>query len=120
MAIRPVGKPRSSIAVILLSVITFGIYGLYWTYTTFQEMKDYSGDGIGGVLGLIISIIFGIVTIFLLPAEVGNLYGAEQQTKPVSGVTGFWLLLPIIGGIVWLVKVQGALSRFWKAHGAAA
>jgi hypothetical protein len=38
----------------------------------------------------------------------------------VSGVTGFWMLLPLIGFIIWVVKVQGALNRFWESKGAAA
>jgi hypothetical protein len=36
----------------------------------------------------------------------------------VSGLTGFWNLLPIIGSIVWLVKTQHALNDFWVSQGA--
>ena len=45
------GTPRSSLSVILLSIVTLGIYGLYWQYKTFQEMHDHTGEGIGGVDG---------------------------------------------------------------------
>jgi hypothetical protein len=118
MAYGPVGKIRAPIVVILLSIVTIGIYGLVWQYNTFKEMKDYSGQGLGGTAGLLIAIFIGFVNVFLMPAEVGNLYAAERQPKPVSGPTGFWLLLPLAGGIVWIVKTQGALNRFWEAHGA--
>lgn len=113
-----VGKPRGWVVVILLSIITLGIYGLYWQYATFQEMKDYSGRGIGGVVGLILAIFLGVVNWFLMPAEVGNLYAAEGQEKPVSGLTGLWNLLPIVGSFIWLAKTQNRLSEFWEAHGA--
>jgi hypothetical protein len=113
-----VGKPRGWVVVILLSIVTLGIYGLYWQYATFQEMKDYSGDGIGGVVGLILAIFLGVVNWFLMPAEVGNLYAAEGQEKPVSGLTGLWNLLPIVGSFIWLAKTQNRLSEFWEAHGA--
>jgi hypothetical protein len=121
MAIGPVGKVRSPIAVILLSIITLGIYGLYWQYAIFKEMKDYSGNGIGGVLALVFAIFLGALpNLFLWPMEVGNLYQGESQPAPVTAVTGFWILLPIVGGFIWLFKTQGALNRFWEAHGATA
>lgn len=115
---RPLGKPRGWVVVLLLTLVTLGIYGLVWQYKTFQEMKDYSGEGIGGVVGLILAIFVGFVNWFIMPAEVGNLYAAEGQGKPVSGITGLWNLLPLVGTLIWLAKTQNALSRFWESHGA--
>ena len=114
-----VGKPREPWVVAVLTIITLGIYGLYWQYATFKEMKDHSGQGIGGVVGLILAILFGIINIFLLPAEIGNLYRREGQLQPVSAATGFWILLPIVGWFIWVVKCQGSLNRYWVAHGGA-
>jgi hypothetical protein len=116
----PVGKPRGIAFVIIISIITFGIYFLYWLYKTGEETKRYSGDGLGGVLWLVIGLLIGIVMWFVAPSEVGKLYSREGQHQPVSGVTGFWMLLPLIGFIIWVVKVQGALNRFWESKGAAA
>ncbi len=113
-----VGTVRNPVAVILLSIVTLGIYALYWQYESFKELKNYSGEGIGGGLGLLFAILISIVNVFLLPSEVGNLYAREGKEKPVSGVTGFWVLLPIVGGIIWVVKTQGRLNDYWKAHGA--
>ena len=115
---RPLGKPRGWVVVVLLSIVTLGIYGLGWQYKTFQEMKDYSGEGIGGVVGLILAIFIGFVNPFIMSAEVGNMYEAAGAEKPVSGITGLWILLPLVGGIVWLVKTQGALNQYWEARGA--
>ena len=116
----PVGKIRNPWVVILLSIVTLGIYFLYWNYAMFQETKEYAGTGIGGVVGLILAIFIGIVNAFLLPAEVGNLFAAEGQPKPVHGPTGFWILIPIVGFFIWVIKVQGHLNKFWEAHGAVA
>ena len=117
-AVGQIGKPRSWVSVVLLSLVTLGIYGLVWQYKTFQEMKDYTGNGIGGVLGLILAIFVGFVNPFLMSAEVGNMYEAAGAEKPVSGITGLWILLPLVGAIVWLVKTQGALNQYWEAGGA--
>ena len=113
-----VGELRSPLVVLLLTIVTLGIYGLYWYFKTFDEMKDYSGEGVGGAVGLLLSIFCGIVTIFLLPAEVGNLYERDGREKPISGATGFWVLLPLLGSFIWLWKVQGRLNDFWESKGA--
>jgi hypothetical protein len=36
----------------------------------------------------------------------------------VSGVTGLWLFLPLVGGLVWFIKTNGALNAYWRQHGA--
>jgi hypothetical protein len=112
---RTPGKRRSPFAVIGLSIITLGIYGLVWMYQTYQEMKDWSGEGVGGLVGLLIGIIplVSIVTLFLMPSEVKNLYARDGADAPVSPMTGLWVLLPFLGGLVWLFKVQGALNTYW-------
>lgn len=116
---RQVGTVRNPIAVVLLSIITLGIYGLYWQYATFKEIKDYAGQGIGGGLGLVFALLLGIVNVFMLPFEVGRLYSDGGQAAPVTALTGFWVLLPFIGWIVWVIKCQARLSEFWESHGAA-
>jgi hypothetical protein len=112
------GKIRNPWAVIGLSIITLGIYSLYWQYATFKEMKGYSGRGIGGGLGLLFAFLIGIVNIFLMPVEVGELYTNEAQQPPVSWMTGFWVFIPFIGWFIWVVRTQGRLNDFWLAHGA--
>jgi hypothetical protein len=34
----------------------------------------------------------------------------------MTGWTGLWVLLPLVGWFVWVVKVQGALNRYWQSH----
>jgi hypothetical protein len=114
----PVGRIRQPIVVVLLSIITIGIYQLYYQYAMFKEMKDYSGRGIGGGVGLVIAIFVSPVNLFLMPNEVGNLYKAEGQLPPVTAIVGLWNLIPLIGTLIWLWKVQGAMNSFWMAHGA--
>jgi hypothetical protein len=113
-----VGKLRGPWFVALIGLLTLGIYGLYWDYKTGEEIKMYSGEGLGGVLWLVIGLVAGIVMIFVAPSEVGKLYKREGQEPPVTGRTGFWMFLPLVGYFVWVIKVQGALNRFWASKGA--
>ncbi len=117
---RPLGQPRGLLFVILISIVTFGIYGWYWAYKTFDEMKAYTTVGMGGVLGLVLQILLPIVNVFVAPFEARQMIEGEGQQSPVSGWTGLWILLPFVGWIVWVVKVQGALNRFWESRGAVA
>ena len=114
-AAKPLGQPRGVAFVIIIGLLTLGIYFLYWAYKTGEELKQYSGEGLGGVLWLVIWLVAGIVMFFVTPSEVGKLYSREGQEPPVTGKTGFWMLLPLVGYIVWVVKVQGALNRFWTS-----
>ena len=115
----PLGQPRGIGFAILMAIVTLGIYTLYWVFKTQDEVKNHSGQGVGGVLGLVIYIVVSIVTWFLVPSEVGKMYAKDGRESPVTGWTGLWLFpfgIFIIPAIVWFVKVQGALNRYWESQ----
>jgi hypothetical protein len=115
----PVGHTRSIGLSILWAVLTLGIYTLIWTYKTQEEIKRYSGNGIGGVLGLVICIVISPVTFFVVPSEVRYMYeNLDGDHSPVRGIYGLWFLLPLIGPLIWFIQVQGALNRYWESKGA--
>ena len=115
----PVGNTRSIGLSILWFILTLSIYGFVWVYRTQEEIKRYSGNGVGGVLGLVIYILISPVTFFLVPSEVRYMYeNLDRQTSPVRGIYGLWFLLPLIGPLIWFVQVQGALNRYWESKGA--
>jgi hypothetical protein len=115
----PVGHTRSIGLSILWAILTLGIYCIVWTYKTQEEVKRYSSNGVGGVLGLVIYILISPVTFFIVPSEVRYMYeDLDGQTSPVRGITGLWILLPLAGPFVWFFKVQGAINRYWESKGA--
>ncbi|CAI9415930.1 DUF4234 domain-containing protein [Nocardioides sp. T2.26MG-1] len=120
----PIGQVRSTGTCILLSIVTLGIYGWFWYYKTHEEMKQHTGEGIGGAVALILAIFVSIVMPFLSSNEVGKLYERRGQKAPVTAMTGLWFLLLgwffLVGAIVWFVKTNNALNEYWKSQGAPA
>lgn len=102
---------RGTGVVILLTVITFGIYGLVWTYQVHDEMKRHKGTGLGGGIALLLALLVSIVMPYITSTEVGELFERRGQAKPVSGLTGLWYfpgIFILIGPTVWFVKTNGA------------
>ena len=119
----PLGSSRGIGFGILLFIITIGFYSWYWAFKTQEEVKQHSGEGVGGVIGLVIWILLSFVSAFVIPSEVGKMYKKDGQEPPVTGWTGLWLFpgaILIIPAIVWFVKIQGALNRYWTGKGAPA
>jgi Domain of unknown function (DUF4234) len=115
------GETRSIGLSILWFVLTLSIYGFYWTYKTHEEIKRYSRNGVGGVVGLVIFILISPVTFFVVPSEVRYMYeDLDGGRSPVSAIYGLWFLLPLLGPLIWFIQVQGALNRYWESKGASA
>ncbi len=155
----PLGQVRSTPMVVLLAVVTLGIYVYVYNYKVHEEMKQHSGRGLGGGVALLLTFLAGVAMPFLTPNEVGNLYRGRGQKAPVTAWTGLWLVVPqvagfflmfvsliavaatadnetgvsnvsalglggavfaffalmLAGAIVWVVKTNGALNRYWEA-----
>ncbi len=113
----PLGKPRSKGLVILLTIVTFGIWTVVWSYQNGEELKQRSGTGLGGVAYLFITLLLSPVTMFLMAGEVEQLYRAEGKEPPITTIWGLWFLLPIIGNFIWYFRIQNSLNEYWIAHG---
>jgi uncharacterized protein DUF4234 len=124
-SVTPAGRPPDSIGgafysiglTILLMIVTLGIWGFFWTYRTSEDLKRYNGDGLGGVLGVVLYFLVHVVLMFTIPNEIDAMYKRAGRQSPVSAIWGLWFLLPIIGNIIWYVKVQRSLNDFWSSVG---
>ena len=117
----PIGETRSIGLAIMWFILTWGAYGIYWVGNTMEELKRYTTSGLGGVASVIIFVVLWpvgpFIIAFVTPAEIGAMYARDGYERPVSGMTGFWTLIPIAGNVVWFVKVQRALNRYWVSKG---
>jgi hypothetical protein len=117
----PIGQVRSTGICILLTIVTLGVYALYWYYVVHDDMKRHTGNGLGGVVALLLAAFVGIVMPYLCSDEVGKLYENSGREKPVSAVTGLWYfpgIFILVGPIVWFVKTNGAINDYWRSLGA--
>jgi hypothetical protein len=94
------GKLRPTGVSILLFVCTLGIYGFVYNYSVHNEMRRYSGRGIGGGIALLLSFIANVAMPFVTASEVGSLYSRRGERPPVTGWTGLWLFVPAVAGYV--------------------
>ena len=109
---------RNPVSVLLLSIITCGIYSLYLIYQISKEVRDFRGDNsIDPGLELLLCIITcGLYEIYWY-YKYGRLVFDMEQRVGVSGASDMsliLLLLPIFGfGIVSMLLLQTELNRVW-------
>ena len=111
------GKPRSIFMVLVLSVVTFGIWTIVWSYQNGAELKRYANTGLGGIAYLFITLLISPVTMFLMASEVEQLYRRKGMEPPITTIWGLWFLLPLIGNLIWYVRIQHALNDYWTTEG---
>jgi hypothetical protein len=117
----PIGHVRGTGVQILLFLVTFGVWGFVYYFQTHEEMRRHTGEGVGGVLALLLSFFVGIVSPYLLSHEVGALYERRGSARPVSALTGLWFfpgMLLVVGPIIWFIQTNIALNDYWRSVGA--
>jgi uncharacterized protein DUF4234 len=117
------GKDRSPALVLLLSVVTCGIYHVYWYFATLYEMRDagHSPTGNSPWLDFLFAVVsFGLYGFYVdyrigkaiidLQAERGL---RENDTSIIA------VILDIVGlGVVASTLQQSELNRVWGSRAA--
>jgi|GEM_PF-1469650 len=122
------GKHRNPVVPILLSLITFGIYGLVWLFKLYKEASLYAnnrngasvtsgGAAVGFLFIPVFNIVWSIMLWFKTPGLVTKMRQADGVPADQRGKTaslGFLMLIPVLGGILWIILTQNAMNSFWK------
>ena len=137
----PLGRRRGILFAMVMSCVTLGVYAAYWLYQTLEEIKRHRRTGVGGVLPalslfgvfagflvlgsgdqwyfnviggviLVASLVGAIFVSFWIPFIVGRMFREEGLKAPVTGWSGFWLVV----WLVWIARVQHALNRYWALY----
>ena len=117
----PIGQMRPTGMTMLLFFVTLGIWAFIYYYQTHEEMKRHTGEGVGGVIAVVICIFVGLVNPFLLSHEVGQLYTRRGQEPPVTALTGLWFfpgMFILVGPFIWFIQTNRALNEYWQSLGA--
>jgi len=104
--------------VLLLSVVTLGVWTIVWSYQNGEELKRHANTGLGGVAYLFVTLLISPVTMFLMASEVEQLYRRKGVQPPITTIWGLWFLLPLIGNLIWYVRIQHAINDYWVDAGA--
>lgn len=117
-----IGEVRNPIMMIVLTIVTCGIYGLIWHYKVSKEINDFTKTEMT-------SPTFAIVGIFCFIFAYINYYKIDQAIVAIDNVEGrrsesrfiLWILLSILAGVgtfMMIYQVQESLNNIWYAHGA--
>jgi len=113
-----IGRTRSPVAVILLSIITCGIYSLYWHYVIMDDLnKAANREIINPVLFLILLIVCGPFIYYIW-------YTVDRNLSDISRAEGtqykenfiLWLILSLMCGIgvyVAMYQLSEAYNELW-------
>ena len=113
-----IGETRNPVTVILLSIITLGIYALYWYYTIMVDLNmTIEEERFNPVLMLILSIIcFPLFWVILYKTDKGLEEISQKEGLRYKENFILWLLLTLVFGIgafVALYQITEAYNNIW-------
>lgn len=116
-------KRRNAVAVWLLPMVTFGIYFFVWYYKVHVELANYDRRIPNKAAGALLSLLFGVVTLFIWPLVVWVKLAAHiRQAQQAAGLQpscstglGFLLLLLGFGSLYYQLELNKVVDRYQGA-----
>ena len=108
-------KNRSIVMVIILTIVTCGIYGLYWVYDTLRSMELETGTegSVGATVCLLLCIFLspvGFILFGMAADEQLNMIKAKRNIPQVDNKV-MYMLLGFFISIVLIALVQDEINR---------
>jgi len=115
-----IGQERSGIMVLLLSIVTCGIYTYYFYYTVMEDINKAAGEQRINSTGLLLGAIFCapiFIWVILYNIDKGLVRLSHEHGGYYKESFGMWILLSFlagIGGIVASFNICDALNDIWR------
>lgn len=115
----PVGKIRNPVAVILLPLVTCGIYSIIWVNKISKEINAYYGQELTKpsypFLGLL-CFPFWYVAFYKIDEALAKVFARENKPYEQSGTLWVILLLLFVGWFIVPYKIQTYLNELWEGN----
>ena len=112
------GEKRDPLMLILLSIVTCGIYCIYWHYTVGNEINSALGkEAVNPVLAIISFCCFPVLFYYVYTVDKAlEELTAERGIKYTSNFV-LWVITMLfgIGTLVEMFQVQTTLNEVWEA-----
>ena len=118
-----VGEQREPVTVLLLSLVTCGIYGIYVLYQMSMEFRNaLNREDINPQTDLILTIVTcGIWGIYLVYRNAKLTLEMQQRVGlPENDISTVAIILSVVGlYVVALFMLQGEMNKVWAQAGGA-
>lgn len=115
------GEKRDPILVLVLGLLTCGIYSIYWVYKTSSEIKDALGrEDINPALDAVLSLLTCYIWLIYLAYKYPQLLLQLQEKAglPRNDISLVSLILAIVGlAPISFFMIQSELNNVWDAAG---
>jgi hypothetical protein len=117
-----IGEKRDPILVLVLTLVTCGIYGIYWWNVSITEIKNSLGrEDINPAMELLLGFVTcGIYFIYLYYKYPQLLLEMQDRVRlPRNDISLISILLTVFGlGLVSIFMIQTEMNKIWDAAGA--
>jgi Domain of unknown function (DUF4234) len=126
MSALALGNERNPALIVLLTVLTAGIYGFFHIYSMFEETKRFvaiknptisvtsGGAAVGFMFIPLFNIVWNIMIMFKFPGLISKLYEASGRNSPGWAWFGLVNLVPVVGWFTVLIVTQVKVNEFWR------
>lgn len=105
-------KERNVVAVILLSIVTCGIYSLYWTYVTMDALdKEGQASNMPVIAQFLLLFVYVGYILFGINADANINAIKEKKGVATTDNKVLWLILGLVCPIILVALIQNEINQ---------